>query len=189
MGVLALCPVSLESFMYVARLGFGRYSLYTQTEQKARVFCGTIKTVSFEGLVAVQVRKDCRVVGESFLLEPVVDFTSVQQLPDSIPVQFGPEQNMTKVLDWGKDQGMVSSIPDSTGHTMADLAQSWDNSLLEESNHWSFIIYVGLVCGGFIVLVVFFCVSKDCWQCYVRRRERAGLVAMICDQMSVEMGP
>ena len=99
MGVLELCPVSLvdESFVYVASLGFGRYSLYTQTEQKARVFCGTssIKTVSFEGLVAVQVWKDCRVVGESFVLEPVVDFTSVQQLLGSIPVQFGPEQNMT----------------------------------------------------------------------------------------------
>ena len=57
MGVLALCPVSLvdESFVYVTSLGFGRYSLYTQTEQKARVFCGStlIKTVSFKGLVAV----------------------------------------------------------------------------------------------------------------------------------------
>lgn len=91
------------------------------------------------------VRKDFRVVGESFVLEPVVDFTLVQQL------QFGPEQNMTSVLDWGRDQGMVSSIPDSTGHTMADLAQSWNNALLEESNQWSFITYVGLVCGGFIV--------------------------------------
>ena len=190
MGVLALCLVSLvdESFVYVASLGFGRYSLYTQTEQKARVFCGcsSIKTVSFKGLVAVQVRKDCQVVGESFVL---VYFTSVQQLLDTIPVQFGPEHNMTDVLDWGRDQGMVSSIPDSTGHTMADLAQSWDNSLLEESNNWSFITYVGLVCGGFIVLVVFFCITKECWQCYVRRRERAGLVAMIRDQMTVEMRP
>ena len=155
------------------------------------MFCGSssIKTVSFKGLVAVQVRKDCRVVGESFALEPVLDFTSVQQLLDSIPVQFGPEHNMTDVLDWGRDQGMVSSIPDSTGHTMADLAQSWDNSLLEESNHWSFITYVGLVCRGFIVLVVFFCITKECWQCSVRRRERAGLVAMIRDQMTVEMHP
>ena len=42
--------------------------------------------------------------------------------------------------------------------TLADLAQSWDNSLLEESNNWSFITFVGLV-------------------------------AMIRDQMSVEMRP
>lgn len=42
---------------------------------------------------------------------------------------------------------------------------------------------------SFIVLVVFFCVTKECWQCYVCRRERAGLVAMIRDQMSVEMRP
>ena len=137
----------------------------------------------------MQVQKDCRVMGELFVLEPVVDFTSVQKLLDSIPMQFGPEQNMTKVLDWGKDQGMVSSIPDSTSHTMADLAQSWDSSLLEESNHLTFITYVGLVCGGSIVLVVFFCVSKECWQCYVRRQKRAGLVAMIHDQMLVDMRP
>ena len=192
-GVLSLYPVSLvdESFVYVASLGFGKYSLFTQAEQKARVFCGTssIKTVSFKGLVAVEVQKDCRMVGESFVLEPVVDFTLVQQLLDSIPVQFGPDQNMTNVLDWGKDQGMVSVIPDPTGNTMADLAQSWDNSLLEESNHWSFITNVGLICGGFIVLVVGFCVTKECWQCYIRCRERAGLVAMIRDQMSMEMHP
>ena len=192
-GVLSLCPVSIvdESFVYVASLGFGKYSLYTQTEQKARVFCGSssIRTVAFQGLVAVQVRKDCRVVGESFVLEPVVDFTSVQQLLDSIPVQFGPDLNMSNALDWGRDQGMVSSIPDSTGHTMEDLAKSWDNSLLEESHQWSFVTYVGMICGGFIALVVSFCLVKECWQCYVRRRERAGLVAMIREQMTVEMRP
>ena len=60
----------------------------------------------------------------------MVDFTSVQQLLDSIPVQFCPDINMTSALDWGKDQGMVSSIPDSTGNTMANLAKSLDNSLL-----------------------------------------------------------
>ena len=96
---------------------------------------------------------------------------------------------MSSALDWGKDRGLVSSIPDSTGNTMADLAQSWDNSLLDESNHWSFLTYVGLVCGGFIVLVVSFCVVKVCWQCYVRRRKSAGLVAMIHDQMTMEMSP
>ena len=72
---------------------------------------------------------------------------------------------------------------------MADLAQSWDNSLLEESNHWSFITYVGLVCGVFIVLMVSFCLTKECWQCYVRRKERAGLVAMIQDQMTMKCVP
>ena len=76
---------------------------------------------------------------------------------------------------------MVSVIPDPTGNTMADPAQSWDNSLLEESNHWSFITYVGLICRVFIVLVVSFCLLKECWQCYIRRRERARLVAMIRD--------
>ena len=107
-SVLALCPVSLvdESFVYVASPGFEKHSLYTQAEQKARVFCGSssIKIVSFKGLVAVEVQKDCRVVEESFVLELVVDFTSVQQLLDSVPVQFGPDQNMTDILDWGKDQ-------------------------------------------------------------------------------------
>ena len=84
---------------------------------------------------------------------------------------------------------MVSSIPNSNGHTMADLAQSWDNSLLEELNQWSFMTYVGMVCGWFTVLVVSFCIIKECWQCYVRRRERAGLVAMIRDQMAIEKRP
>ena len=157
--------------MYVLSLGLGKYSLYTHIEQKTRVFCGTnsIETVVLKGLISVDVCKDCRVVGESFVLEPVVDFTSVQQLLDSILVQFGPDLNKTEALDWGKDHGLVSSILDPTGNDMADLAQSWDNSLLAESNHWSFITHVGLVCGGFIVLVVSFCIAKECWQCYVWR--------------------
>ena len=123
----------------------------------------------------------------AFVLEPVVDFTSVHQFLDSIPVQFGPD--LTEALDLGKDRGLVSSIPDSTRNTMADLAQSWDNTLLEESNHRSFITYVGLVCGGFKVLVIRFCIIKECWQCYVWRKEMAGLLAMIRDQMTMEMRP
>ena len=71
-----------ESFVYIASLGFRKYSLYTQAEQKARVLCGSnsIKTVSFKGLVAVEVRKDCRVVGESFVLEPQFSNYSIPSL-------------------------------------------------------------------------------------------------------------
>ena len=88
--MLAKCPVSLvdENYVYVSSLGFGRYSVYTQNTTKARAFCGThsIDPITLTGLVNVEVRKDCRVVGESFILEPVVDFESVQQVLDSIPL-------------------------------------------------------------------------------------------------------
>ena len=59
----------------------------------------------------IEVRKDCRVVGESFILvpvvgesfilEPVVDFESVQQVLDSIPVTFDTDQNFTVALEEG----------------------------------------------------------------------------------------
>ena len=69
--------------------------MYTQNTTKARVFCGahSIDPITITGLVTVVVRKDCKVVGESFILEPVVDFESVQQVLDSIPVTFGTDQN------------------------------------------------------------------------------------------------
>ena len=39
------------------------------------------------------------------------------------------------------------------------------------------------------MLMASFCPVKECWQCYVRHRERAGLVAKIRDQMTMEMHP
>ena len=47
--------------------------MYTQNTTKARVFCGahSIDPITITGLVTVVVRKDCKVVGESFILEPV----------------------------------------------------------------------------------------------------------------------
>ena len=72
---------------------------------------------------------------------------------------------------------------------MPDLANSWDNTLLDESYHWSFMTYIGLGCGGFIVFMVSFCLIKECWECYVRRKVRAGLVSMIRDQTTLEMRP
>ena len=63
LGVLAKCPVSLvdENYVYVASLGFGKYSVYSRNETKARVFCGThlIDSVTISGLATVTVRKDC----------------------------------------------------------------------------------------------------------------------------------
>lgn len=103
-----------ENYVYISSLGFGRYSLYTRNATKARVFCGSHSTdpISLTGLAKVEVRKDCRVVGESFILEPVVDFESVQQVLDSIRVTFGPDQNFTVALDWGKEQGLITSLLD-----------------------------------------------------------------------------
>ena len=73
-----------ENYVYVSSLGFGKYSVYSHNASKARVFCGThsIGPIKIPGLAMVTVRKDCRVVGESFILEPVVDFDSVQQVLD-----------------------------------------------------------------------------------------------------------
>ena len=57
LGFLAKCPVSLvdEGFVYVASLGFGRYSVYTRNETKARIFCGThsIDPITISGLAGV----------------------------------------------------------------------------------------------------------------------------------------
>ena len=90
-----------DNYVYISSLSFGKYRVYTQNTTKARVFCGTrsIDPITITGLVTVEVRKDCRVVGESFILEPVVDFKSVQQVLDYIPVTFGTDQNFTSALD------------------------------------------------------------------------------------------
>ena len=119
----------------------GKYIAYTQNTTKARVFCGThsIDPITLTGLVTVEVRKDFRVVGKSFILEPVVDLESVQQVLDSIPVTFGADQNFTSALNWGKETGLVSSFPDESGQTMKEIASSWSNDKLKVEREWSLI--------------------------------------------------
>ena len=121
--------------MYVSGLGFGKYSVYTRNTTKARVFCGWhyIDPITLTDLVTVEVRKDCRVAGESFILELVVDFELVQQVLDSIPVTFGADQNFTSAFNWGKETGLVSSLPDKSGQTMNEIASSWSNDKLKVS--------------------------------------------------------
>ena len=191
LGVLAKCPVSLvdENYVYVASLGFGKYSVYSRNETKARVFCGThsIDPVTISGLAMLTVRKDCRVVGESFILEPVVDFESVQQVLDSIPVTFGSDQNFTSALDWGKETGMITSLPDETGQTMNDIASSWNNDKLKVTREWSIITYIGIAIGVLAGTFVCCCMGKECWHCYQRRQDRRGLANLIREQ--VEMRP
>ena len=89
----------------------------------------------------MEVRKDCRVVGEVFILEPVVDFESVQQVLDSIPVTFGSDQNFTTTLDWGKTRGLITSLPDDSGQN--DMASSWSHDKLEVAREWFIIAYIG----------------------------------------------
>ena len=59
--------------MWLAWDSESKYSVYSRNETKARVFC-SIDPVTISGLAMLTVGKDCRVVGESFILEPVVDF-------------------------------------------------------------------------------------------------------------------
>ena len=191
LGVLARCPVSLveENYVYVASLGFGKYSVNSRNETKARVIGGThsIDPVTFSGLAMVTGRKDCRVVGEYNILEPVVDFESVQQVLDSIPVTFGSDQNFTSALDWGKETGMVTSLPDETGQTMNDIASSWNNDKRKATREWSIITYIGIVIGVLAGTFVCCCVEKECWHCYQRRQDWRGLATLIREQ--VEMRP
>ena len=99
----------------------------------------SIDPITLTGLVTVEVRKDCRVVGESFILEPVVDFESVQQVLDSILVTLGTDQNFTSALNWGKETGLVSALPDELGQTMNKIASSWNKDKLKVEHEWSII--------------------------------------------------
>ena len=78
-GVINECPITLldESYVYVESLGFGEYSFYSESPVTARVLCGDVakETVKLDGLKKVKVRRDCRLIVEEFILEPVVDYT------------------------------------------------------------------------------------------------------------------
>ncbi len=191
-GVLAMCPVSLvnEKYVHVASLGFGAYSVYSKNEVKARVLCGedSINQLAIKGLMKLKIRKDCRVVGDQFVLEPMVDFTSLSQVMDEVPIVFAPDQNFTLAIDWGAENGIIKTVKGPGGATMADVARSWDDSLLDESEKWTFAMWVGVAFAILVAVLCICCGSKECYNVYERRVERSRLAETIRSQM-MELAP
>ncbi len=191
-GVLAMCTVSMvdERFVYISSLGFGVYSLYTKERVKARVLCGdySIAPMVLEGLNKVTVRKDCRVVGEDFILEPLVDYSSLDHVLDEIPIMFAPDQNFTEAINWGSENGKIPKMQGPGGATMLEIAKAWDNTVLDESTRWGFMVYVGIGFAVVLGIMACCCGTKEIYHCYGRRRERKGLVDVIRTQM-MELAP
>ena len=185
-GVINECPITLldESYVYVESLGFGDYSFYSESSVTARVLCGYVakETVKLEGLKKVSVRRDCRLIGEEFILEPVVDYTVASKSLDSVPLTFASDQNLSLVVDWGKERGLLNSRQEEDGQTMADIAKQWDLTELEEVKDYTFMQYVGIAFGVLVGTLLTFRVARECLGCYNSRQARREMARTIGDQ-------
>ena len=174
------CPITLldESYVYVESLGFGEYSFYSESPVTARVLCGDVakESVKLAGLKRVT---DCRLIGEEFILEPVVTSKSL----DSVPLTFESYQNLSLVVDWGKERGLLNSREEEDGQTMADIAKQWDITELEETKDYTFMQYVGIAFGALVGTLITFCVARECLGCYNRRQARREMARTIGDQV------
>ena len=186
-GVINECPITLldESYVYVESLGFGEYSFYSEYPVTARVLCGDVAkdSVKLAGLKRVTVRRDCRLIGEEFILEPVVDYTVTSKSLDSVPLTFESDQNLSLVVDWGKERGLLNSREEEDGQTMADIAKQWDITELEETKDYTFMQYVGIAFGALVGTLLTFCVARECLGCYNRRQARREMARTIGDQV------
>ena len=126
-GVINECPITLldESYVYVESLGLGEYSFYSESSVTARVLCGDVAkaTEKLVGLKRVSVRTDCRLIREELIPEPVVDYTAASKSLDLVPLTFESDQNLSMVVDWGKECGLLNSREEEDGQTMADVAK------------------------------------------------------------------
>ena len=112
------------------------------------------------GLKRVTVSRDCRLIGEEFILEPVVDYTVTSKSLDSVPLTFESDQNLSLVEDWGKERGLLNSREEEDGETMADIAKQWNITKLEETKDYTFMQYVGIAFGALVGTLFTFCVAR-----------------------------
>lgn len=52
-----------------------------------------------------------------------MDYTSVSRSVDSLPLTIESDQNLSMVVDWGKERDILNSREEEDGQTMADVAK------------------------------------------------------------------
>lgn len=102
-------------------------------------------------------------------------------------MMFGTDQNFTSALDWGKETGLITSLPDDSGQTMNEIASSWNNDKLKVERGWSIIASIGLAIGVLAGTFCCCCLGRECWHCYQLRQDGRGLATLIRKQ--AEMRP
>ena len=179
--VIEKCPVSLvdEDFIYITVLGYGQYSFYSRKPVLGRLLCGDVNngTVTLVGLKSVELRMDCRIEGTDFKMVPSIDLRDESPDVDSVPILFGT--NLTHVVDWGSDHGLLSSAVDGVQLTIGEVAKHWNMTMLKDHKHFNAMNFVYGFCILIISVLFSYCCVKEMCDNYHKRQARRKLKEML----------
>ena len=88
-----------------------------------KVYCGEeqVATQALQGLSRITLRRDCRLVHDYFVLEPTIDFGDQDNELSEIPLTFDNDLNMSQVLVWGYETGLLRPSDQGNALTMLEL--------------------------------------------------------------------
>ena len=185
--VLKLCPVVLvdEAYPYVASLAFGVFTVYTKPKLMSKVYCGEeqVATQELQGLSRITLRRDCRLVHDDFVLEPTIDFGDQDNELSEIPLTFDNDLNMSQVLSWGSENGLLRPSEQGNGLTMLEVAGRWSHDQLDETRRWTFQMIMVTAGASILGLVVCCCCTRECWNMYMRAKQRRAMTSSIREQV------
>ena len=185
--VLKWCPVVLvdDKFRYVASLAFGVFTVYTKPLLMTKVYCGEeqVATQKLQGLSRITLRRDCRLVHDDFVLEPTIDFRDQDNELSEIPLTFDNDLNVSQVLEWGSENGLLRPSDQGNALTMLEVARHWNQDQLDERRRWTFQMIMGVAGASIMALMVCCCCTRECWNMYMRAKQRRAMSSSIREQV------
>lgn len=104
----------------------------------------------------------------------MVDYTAASRSLDSVPLTIESDQNLSLVVDLGKERGLLNSREEEDGQTMADVAKQWNITELEVAKDYTFMQYVEIAFGALVGTLFTFCVARECLGCAGNSQDNRG---------------
>ena len=126
---------------------------------------------------------DCRLVHDDFVLEPTIDFGDQDNELSEISLTFDNDLNMSQVLEWGSETGLLRPSDQGNALTMLEVAGRWNHDQLDETRRWTFQMIMGVAGASILALVVCCCCTRECWNIYMRAKQRRAMTSSIREQV------
>ena len=100
-----------------------------------------------------------------------------------IPLTFDNDLNMSQVLEWGSENGLLRPSDQGNALTMLEVAGRWNHDQLDDTRRWTFQMIMGVAGASIMALVVCCCCTRECWNMYMRAKQRRAMSSSIREQV------
>ena len=124
-------------------------------------------------------------VSSEFSLVPSVDIRDEHQVSEMVPMVFS--DNMTDLMAWGRETGLLSAGVDGRKLTLGEVAKSWDTTMLKEGEQSTFAQIAGGITGLLFGAIFLYCCWREGCGWYKRRRAEECLQDTVRETMDSVM--